>query len=64
MKIFLVQSGSSLSVGGYSHGLLRGEHPYVLVSFIDYLRSGQPTIHIPGYSKRVKLTRRKGEPKK
>ena len=65
MRIFLVQSGGSLSGSdGYSQGLLRGEHPYVLVSFVDYLRSGQPTIHKPGHPNRRKLSRRKGDPKK
>jgi hypothetical protein len=46
MNIYLVQSGGSLDGGdGYSYGLVKGGHPRLLVSFVDYMRTGQKTIH-------------------
>lgn len=45
-RIYLVQSGDSLDGGdGYSYGLVHGGHPYLLVSFVDYLSSGRQSIH-------------------
>lgn len=45
-RIFLVQSGDSLDGGdGYSYGLVQGGHPWLLISFVDFLTSGRTTIH-------------------
>lgn len=46
MNIYLVQSGGSLDGGdGYSYGLVNGGQTRLLVSFVDYMRTGQQTIH-------------------
>ena len=46
MKIYCVQSGGSLNGSdGYSYGLLHGGQTRLLVSFVDYMRTGKQTIH-------------------
>ena len=55
MRIYLVQSGGSLNGSdGYSYGLLRGDQTRLLVSFVDYMKTGKQQIN-PG----AKLNRRK-----
>lgn len=46
MRIYLVQSGQSLDgADGYSYGLLKGGQKRLLVSFVDYMKSGHQSIH-------------------
>jgi hypothetical protein len=67
MRIYLVQSGGSLNGSdGYSYGLLHGNQERLLVSFVDYMKTGKPKIN-PGASanRRKLITRaedRKGKP--
>lgn len=68
MRIYLVQSGGSLSGSdGYSYGLLHGEQTRLLVSFVDYMKGGKQRIMPEAATSRRKLiTRaadRKGNPK-
>lgn len=47
-RIYLVQSGQDLDgADGYSLGLLKGEQPWVLVSFVDFMESRQNLIIDP-----------------
>lgn len=56
MKIYLVQSGGSLNGSdGYSYGLLHGGQSRLLVSFVDYMRTGKQSIHNTGTVNRRKL---------
>lgn len=56
MKIYLVQSGGSLNGSdGYSYGLLHGGQSRLLVSFVDYMRTGKQSIHTTGTVNRRKL---------
>lgn len=42
-RIYLVQSATDLvGANGYSCGLLEGGHPWVLVSFLDYMGKPEP----------------------
>ena len=56
MKIYLVQSGWNLNGSdGYSYGLLHGGQSRLLVSFVDYMRTGKQSIHTTGTVNRRKL---------
>lgn len=56
MKIYLVQSGGNLNGSdGYSYGLLHGGQSRLLVSFVDYMRTGKQSIHPTGTVNRRKL---------
>lgn len=59
MRIYLVQSGGSLNGSdGYSHGLLHGDQRRLLVSFVDYMRSGQQKLIKESQPNRRKLITR------
>jgi hypothetical protein len=60
VRIYLVQSGGDLDGNdGYSYGLLRGDQTRLLVSFVDYLKTGKHQIN-PGANikRRAKLVTR------
>jgi len=67
MRIYLVQSGGSLNGSdGYSYGLLRGDQTRLLVSFVDFMKTGKQKINPGAESNRRKLIvraeDRKGKP--
>ena len=67
MRIYLVQAGQSLTGSdGYSYRLLHGDQTRLLVSFVDFMRSGQQKIHGNNKLNRRKIIkrspRRKPEP--
>lgn len=60
MRIYLVQSGGDLDGNdGYSYGLLRGDQTRLLVSFVDYMKTGKQQINPgAGVKRRAKLVTR------
>lgn len=64
MRIYLVQSGGSLNGSdGYSYGLLHGGQHRLLVSFVDYMRTGKQTIIQEAQPNRRKLITRANDRK-
>lgn len=64
MRIYLVQSGGSLNGSdGYSYGLLRGDQKRLLVSFVDFMRTGKQKINPKTHPNRRKLITRQQDRK-
>jgi hypothetical protein len=65
MHIYLVQSGQCLNGSdGYSYGLLHGEQSKLLVSFVDFMQTGNHSINPAVHPNRRKLTMRQQDRKK